>query len=355
MFYHRGRRLLGRFILSLVFATGGSFAAPVRVIGAVGANALVDGPLLGTVGTSDSVTLLAVRSQHAPVVLIPNLPIAQLSIAPSPRGIFIALAEGADGLWFARSDGSNLHRVLMEAQPHLRRHTTPYQLAVRAVAWSPDRYTLAYAVDQEVTAQASFGYAPLPDSRTGIWLTRYDGGPPRQFVAGAQMHLGLGDVKGLSWSADGRTLVVATDGEINLIDRRTRTLRVLTRAGGVGAAFSPAAPLLAYVADEQAASGPNQGKLVTTLYVADEEGRHLRALVSSIPDITTIGAPIWAPDGRGIAYAWSRLVDRGPHEHTLDEVHAVDIATGHVHTILRSPLSSRDRWFDVLGWLPARG
>ncbi len=320
-----------------------------------------DRPLLGAVTISGRNSmdprgaLLAVRPGHDPGILITDLPTAHLTLALSPRGRFIALAEGAHGLWLAAPDGSGLRRLLLPPQPHLRWHMTPYRLAVRAVAWSPDRYTLAYAVDQEVTAQASFGYAPLPDSRTGIWLTRYNGGPPRQFVSGTQIHLGQADVKGLSWSADGRTLVVATDVEIDLIDSRTGTVRLLTRDSGMGAAFSPAAPLLAYVVDEQPEAGPNPGKLVTTLYVADEEGRHPRALVSSIPDITTIAAPIWAPDGGSIAYAWSRLVDRGPHEHTLDEVHAVDIATGHVHTILRSPLSSRYRWFDVLGWLPARG
>jgi Tol biopolymer transport system component len=160
------------------------------------------------------------------------------------------------------------------------------QLGIGPVAWSPDRYTLAYAVNPGGVTNVS-----RPEPALGIWRTRYDHVHPRLLAAFAQ--LGAIDapplqapfvINQLSWSPDGRTLAVstfrrlpgATQSEqpvpvILAVDTATGAVRMLVR-GVQDGVFAPRGAALAYT---ESGSGPAGGG---TLYVADAQGRHGQVL-----------------------------------------------------------------------------
>jgi WD40-like Beta Propeller Repeat len=182
---------------------------PLRALTTPCAGPAWDGTLLFTsqVPGAPGVTLFAADPARtgAPQALVRALP-GDTVIAPSPRGRSIALAEGTRGLWLVNSDGTSLRRLLPAPPPSPGPTGTRY---IHAVAWSPDRYTLAYAVVQPL------GYprypAPPRAQPDGLWLVRYDKGAPRLLASNTQ--LAVDDISHLSFSADGRTLaVVASQG-----------------------------------------------------------------------------------------------------------------------------------------------
>jgi len=108
-------------------------------------------------------------------------------LAPSPDGQFIAFSQEindalkqvgqTEGLWVMSNAGGNFHRLLRSPiSPQLGAGIGP-------VAWSPDRYTLAYAVN-------SVGEPQLL-SAAGIWLTRYSASRPRLTITLAQLRATL--------------------------------------------------------------------------------------------------------------------------------------------------------------------
>jgi len=224
-------------------------------------------------------------------------------------------------------------------------------LNVGPVAWSPDRSTLAYAVN---SGGGVFNLS-RPETKLGVWLTRYDHPRPRLLVTTAQ--LGALDVpeRGaasgmpfqivqLSWARDGRTLAVSTFHPapgaqtipvIMAVDGATGRSRVLV-SGGQEAVFSPTAPQLAYTT----AAGPAPRPMA--LRVADAQGRHARVLVTVNG---LIASPAWSPDGHTLAYITDGTV-----------IHTVDVATG----TSRVALTATAQWlpaggrFRRLAWLPAR-
>ena len=220
---------------------------------------------------------------------------------------------------------------------------------INAVAWSPDRYTLAYAVGQPL------GYplyrAPPRAAPDGIWLVRYDGGSPRLLASNAR--LGVDGIGHLSYAADGRTLVAVADqgrGAANLaVDAATGQATALPRAAGAAddVQASPIAPRLAYLAvvDVPAPGQPNTEDADEGLYVVDPDGRR-RAELAQTTLATDIRDPVWAPDGRSVAYIWG-----GPPGQIPNEIHAVDVATGRVRTLVgRAPR----RQFMGLAWMHCR-
>ncbi len=242
------------------------------------------------------------------------------ALAASPHGRYIALAEGEQGLWIVNSAGTSLHRLL----PVPIRSTGQSHVAISAVAWSPDRYILAYAVND--TAGVS------TDGRLGIWTVRYDGGSPRHLLAGARYA-----AVSLSWSSDGRTTLAAglREGLVG-IDAATGRTHVLV-AGSIDRgsgpqypAFAPAGVALAYVVRRFSPSGPT-----SDLYLIDAEGRRPRIIVQTRNDIS---APVWAPDGRSIAYVWRSdvMAASGPPP----DIHAVDLATGSAHVLVQGALTT---------------
>ncbi len=297
----------------------------------VSAPSSVDGPLLftGRAPGEPGVTLFAAQPMQAPRALVRQLPDNTI-VAPSPRGRYIALAERERGLWLVNSDGSGLHRLLSPPPPRPG-PTGGYYIG--AVAWSPDRYTIAYAIVQPLGYPL---YPPAPRGKPdGIWLVRYDGGPPRQLATNAQ--LGVDGAGRLSFSSDGRTLAaVAYSGRAGYnVAIDVATGRVESLLGTVvnvdDVQFSPTSAMLAYLAAELApiAGSPHDYVAEDVLSVADAQGKHRTALVHSTLS-TSFRNVAWAPDGRGVAY----LRIAPPGTNAVDEIRSVDVATGRVRTLI---------------------
>ncbi len=309
----------------------------------------VNGPLLVTAargGTYGS-ALLAVTAGHAPRVLVAGLP-SRTTIGPSPRGRYIALAEGAHGLWIVKSDGTGLHKRI-EPPPSSSPRT--HRLVISAVAWSPDRYTLAYAVTEDVFPNGRVGlYGYEQDPRGGVWVLRYNGGTPRHIATFAQLAY---EIFGVSWSSDGRLIAVDNNGVVGVID--TVTGRVTANIIDGAGAFSPTAPVLASPDNGNglcvpATSQPPRG---LTLCAVDAQGRHERILSrdttrSGGPDPTTLAGNLaWAPDGWSIAYSW-----RSDPPSSRIEIHVLEIATGHVRIVrLASPWRLIQGGASSVAWL----
>ncbi len=269
-------------------------------------------------------------------------------IAPSPRGLYIAYATNrstssapspqAPGLWQVSSMGGAAHFIV--SPPTSTQGNT---LEIGSVAWSPDRYTLAYAVVVPGEGLAS----PQRERALGVWLTRYDGGRPRQVARNAQLGIISGSITRLSWTPDGHTLAVSTflpapqGGNLPTVlalDATTGRARTLVR-GGQDAALSPTTGALAYTISTSQ---------TTTLWVAGAQGQQPHALVRG-----SIFSPAWAPDGRAIAY-----LDH-PDSGATTVVRIVNVATGQVQTAIADnqmgqPLLLADGHFQSLGWLRTR-
>lgn len=311
----------------------------------------VDGPLLVTVGDARShrTALLAVPlNGQAPHIVLTGLP-TETAIGPSPRGRYLALAEDARGLWLARSDGTGLSRRL-SAPPSSSPHT--HHLIVSAVAWSPDRYTLAYVVTEELVPTGGQGPVPYEqDPRGGVWVVRYDGGSSRHVATFAQLAYELG---GVSWSSDGRRIAVNSNGAVVVIDAATGQIK-RGIAQGAGA-FAPTAPMLAYIASGGACkSKVSQSSGGTAICAADIDGRHPRMIGQ---DMTRGGdpsagaqatGPSWAPGGESVAYLWQPVSAMSRRV----EIHIMDVSTGRVH-VLRLNARWETGLRDGLAWTHVR-
>jgi len=330
----------------------------------------VEGPLLvlGTARSGGGATLFAVADGHAPAVLVSGLP-TESAVAPSPRGRYIALAEGPRGLWLVDSDGTRRRRLLPAPRSYAPR---TYALSIRAVAWSPDRYTLAYSVSQDYLGpppKTPFVSPSLPpDSRVGLWVTRYDTPRPRQLshlVGCGPQHCDA--AIDLSWSSDGHTLGAAVYAGPGIapyqIDVATGRQHLLLPSGTGDpppyVVYSPVSLRIAYLSlvspiynDKRTpdpGSPPEQDAL---LAIADTRGEHARVVVQT-PHM--LASPAWSPDGRSIAYLWQRSTFTTSGDDGL-ELHAVDVATGRVRMWLRGPLPAAFASDDVvsLAWMHAR-
>jgi len=229
------------------------------------------------------------------------------------------------------------------------------------VAWAPDRCTLAYALAAG-TQEMIHANVNL-DPRRGVWLVGCDGTHPRQLIAaqrfgaldGVQLPVGIPGLDALSWSRDGRSVLIVTDAGLIAVDATTGQARSLVRARAIqaglpSAAYSPTVPGLFYLA--------NRGDIAEvdyTLVVADAQGHSARALLHSTDLLTS---PVWAPDGRGIAYLWQRHVGVRARVTPPLEVRVVDLATRRIRRVvlppLPLPLQNGESGQAAMAWMPAR-
>jgi len=251
----------------------------------------VNGPLLVTAvqrGTnSASETILAVGPGQASRSLVSNLP-AGTGIGASPRGRYIALAEGERGLWLVKTNGTGLYRRLLPPSP--TQHV--YPLTISAVAWSPDHYTLAYVVDEDLSSATGPGQpAYAADAHIGVWIARYDGGAARQVATDTR----LGDALfSLSWASDGRRIAVVGNGVTQIVD--VAAGRAHLGVEGVGA-FLPTSPVLAYTGDACDHSDSNGGN---AFCVVNEQGNHQRVVGHDTAQGSSPGNVVWSPDGHTV-------------------------------------------------------
>ena len=102
------------------------------------------------------------------------------------------------GLWLTTSDGRATRRLLLPPPSA----TGQPDYSIGPIAWSPDRLTLAYAVNN---AQ-DYGVNPRG---LGVWLMRYDRPHPRLAATLTQLGViadGSQPITQLSWSPDGHIL-----------------------------------------------------------------------------------------------------------------------------------------------------
>lgn len=273
-------------------------------------------------------------------------------LAASPRGRYIAFSQESlytsrgpiqtGGLWLMTAAGADLHRVALP--PAAVRLTNPERngepLSVTAVSWSPDRYTLAYAVN--IFTDTSV-YPPFARD-TGVWLARYDAPRPRlafRLVPLTASATGLDrlcrgavpTITALSWAPDGRTVaasttcIVATPASTHTVD----AIVAVDTVAGTGrvlitdardTAYAPTGTGLAYVA------GGGDGTGTMALRVRAAAGQPARTLATATAPREGLLSPAWSPDGRAIAYIAGSSSPRGT------TVHVVDVATGRDRVVL---------------------
>jgi len=203
----------------------------------------------------------------------------------------------------------------------------------------------------------------VADPRSGVWLVGCGGERPRQLVAahrfgplvGVQYPLGIAASPSLSWSCDGRSVLIAVGRGLIAVDVATGRARALMTARAIqasiaAAAYAPAAAELFYLADRGTLSEAD-----STIVVTDARGPRPRAQKHTTALLTS---PAWAPDGRSIAYLWQRHLGPGTRAMPRLEVRVVDRATGRVHRVALPPLplslQSGEQAQALLTWLPAR-
>jgi len=276
--------------------------------------------------------------------------------APAPRGRDVAYAENTplapgnrpqhQGLWVVSATGGISRRVVFPPVS-----TQGNRLDIGAVAWSSDRYTLAYTVVPVGSGVAN----PEQDRPLGIWLTRYDQGRPRELITNVQLGADPSSVSQLAWEPDGRTLIVSTFVAVRgttvrgttvptvlAVDAQTGSVRTLVNGG------------------QDADASPTNGDLVyttstaqrTTLWVADARGGHPHALAHGSPASSV--SPVWSPDGRTIAFIDTAGKSLNVRHSTA--IRTVDVATGRIRTLLRTnqagqPLLPVGSQFVRLAWL----
>lgn len=284
-------------------------------------------------------------------------------LALSPRGLDVAFTQephGQDkppteGLWLATTGGTHLHRLLFPPTA-----TNPAEpLSIGPTAWSPDRDTLAYAVNLYSDGTVK------PDVRQGIWLTPYDRPRPRQVVTPTQLARvtpalatachGYGlNITALAWATEARTLIVSVQcSTLTAAGRIAQAIVIVNTANGRGHILVPGgqdgavASLtgnLTYVTG----SAESHGRL--TLWVADAQGRQAHSLVHGRDAQGGIDSPTWSPDERSIAF----LSTSGVGGQATTVVRIVRVATGEVRTVLVAtrPGLPVGGYFVRLAWLP---
>ena len=221
----------------------------------------------------------------------------------SPRGLFVVAWSGADVRAVA-PDGS-VHWTLR----------TPGRVA--AAAWSPDGYRVAYRRAGGLGVVAGDGTGPRVlsasvapagpawrpgDPHTLAWVDRAGRVIVRDVDSGAlvwRSPSGVGAVRALSWSADGRLALVQSADGLRLADpaaNRVERVRLPSGDRAVAAAWAPRGRRLAVVA--RGASGD-----LTRVLVAQGGIR-----IADRPVFTTTGrltSPAWSPDGSRVLVRWT--------------------------------------------------
>ncbi len=317
--------------------------------------------------------ILAVRDQNGAAprafrVLVGGLtfPCCGLGgLAPSPRGRYVAFSQEAsgpsgpggpatrtEGLWLTTNSGTTPSRLLLPATSRLGDPSS-----IGAVSWSPDHYTLAYAVN--VLSDASVAAEAF--ANTGVWLSRYDRPRPRLVLSAARLESVLPApaasfrgfspvITALSWAPDGRTLAISvqyspTNGFASAVlvgDVVSGAVRVVVTGAG-DAAFAAGTARLAYV------TTGSKGSAGAALRIGAASGQPARTLASAQGSGGSISSPAWSPDGRAIAYLVANPTGR------FMTLRTVDVATGKTRTILAANAHGLPPggYFVRLAWSPA--
>ncbi len=178
------------------------------------------------------------------------------------------------------------------------------------------------------------GAGDLDPGFTQLFIVPAEGGTPRQLTAGDHHHGGYVGHSGTGrpvWSADGRSILVSTNGHADreLENRNTEvyevsldgSARALTDRKGPdgGVAVSADGRFIAYTGYDDR----YQGYQVTGLYMANRDGSEARQVAAGLD--RSVGGLAWSPDSRRLYFFYD---DHGntkiAHvEPGSDEVHVV--------------------------------
>lgn len=200
------------------------------------------------------------------------------------------------------------------------RRITNAPKGVQQFAWSPDGHTIAFAAEDE--AEKKTGPERFNDSfevgnddfliqsqslPTHAWLVSADGGEARRLTSGSWSlpisHPPGSPASPLTWSPDGKSLVIirlatphsgdARDATIQVVDVTSGTLRPVTgQSHSEGQpTFSPDGSQIAYWQSRDAQAGT-----VNEIYLAPSAGGPGKSITRALD--RNIARSIWMPDGK---------------------------------------------------------
>jgi hypothetical protein len=253
------------------------------------------------------------RHARAPKAALERLPSPGSLLVRSPAGTWVVRADGSkrllgpydDATWSPRARFVGVTRPggLVAVEPGGRVHWSLARPGARRPRWAPSGFRVAYVQRGRVRVVAGDGTGDRELRRGAVaeWrpgranvlaVARRDGRVRVQDVDSGRVLLRASTAaqpSGLSWSADGRRLLVTSGGRTHLLPGTSPSAEPLGAARE--AAFAPRGRRVALVRRRHG---------VSELVVAGAGGRE-RLLFAGAGRLSGV---TWSPDGRWLLVAW---------------------------------------------------